>query len=106
MISSPSTVTVPASVAGTDALGALLERGIKPHTALSELTASGVTPAHAEPGGGNVALMELDGDKGKEYWLGFDNFYVITRYNHSKLYAMAVYQLSEAIAAGVATKTR
>ena len=48
--------------------------------------------------GGKVAtVMRLDGDDGDEYWLGLQNFYVITRYNHSSMYAMAVYQLSEAL---------
>jgi membrane-bound lytic murein transglycosylase B len=40
-----------------------------------------------------ATLIELDGEK-TEYWVGLANFYAITRYNHSNLYAMAVHQLS------------
>ena len=42
-------------------------------------------------------LLKLKGNQGDEYWLGLKNFYVITRYNHSPLYAMAVYQLGQAV---------
>ncbi len=44
-----------------------------------------------------VTPVILSGDEGIEYWIGFRNFYVITRYNRSEKYAMATYQLAEAI---------
>ena len=40
-------------------------------------------------------LVKLDQPDNAEYWLGLNNFYVITRYNRSPLYAMAVYQFSQ-----------
>ena len=46
-----------------------------------------------------ATLVTFEGNDGTEHWLGFRNFYVITRYNRSPMYAMAVYQLSREIAA-------
>jgi len=46
-----------------------------------------------------ASLIQLSTPTGSEYWVGLHNFYVITRYNHSNLYAMAVYQLSQEILA-------
>ena len=44
-----------------------------------------------------VSIIELDNEISIEYWMGFSNFYVLTRYNHSPLYAMAVHQLAQEI---------
>ena len=48
----------------------------------------------------DVSPMRLNGKDGEEFWIGLKNFYVITRYNHSKLYAMAVFQLAERLRQG------
>ena len=73
------------------------ESKLKADSSVAELRQRGVTPNHALPAEQPAGLVVLEGKKGPEYWLGLPNFYVITRYNHSALYAMAVYQLSEAI---------
>jgi membrane-bound lytic murein transglycosylase B len=81
------------------------DRDYKANKGLAELAAGGFSAADPRAADGipdtalaTVArLEETDGDK---YWLTFKNFYVITRYNRSPLYAMAVYELSEAIRAG------
>jgi membrane-bound lytic murein transglycosylase B len=44
-----------------------------------------------------LLVFELENVNGPEYWVGYENFYVITRYNRSRMYAMAVLDLSQAI---------
>jgi membrane-bound lytic murein transglycosylase B len=47
-----------------------------------------------------AVLIRLTLTDGVEYRVGFSNYYAITRYNRSALYASAVNDLAEAIAAG------
>lgn len=65
---------------------------------LEDLAARGYQATGPVPAGATATPITLDGSDGKQYWLGFQNYYAITRYNLSKMYAMAVYQLSQAIA--------
>lgn len=69
----------------------------KPNHSLASLAKVGVEPANSlkAPPQTLAYLMAFEQPKGHEYWLGFHNFYVITRYNRSPLYAMAVWQLSQ-----------
>lgn len=69
----------------------------RPDATLAELSKKGIKPAVNVNGEHKAALLSYQQEEGPEYWLGFNNFYVITRYNRSQLYAMAVWQLSEAI---------
>ena len=69
----------------------------KPNSSVAQLRAQGIKPAATLPDDLKAGLIALENQTGHEYWLGTQNFYAITRYNHSSLYAMAVFQLSEAI---------
>lgn len=81
---------------------ALLAAGIKPHLPWQEMQKQGISTLteSAQFAELPVALIDLvTPDQATEYWIGFDNFYVITRYNRSSFYAMSVFQLAEALRA-------
>lgn len=83
----------------TQSIPASMETGFKSNYRPAELTALGITAKALPAGQKRLSLLQLDVGSGYQYWVGYDNFYVITRYNHSTFYAMAVHQLAQAIKA-------
>jgi membrane-bound lytic murein transglycosylase B len=76
-------------------------RNFKPQKTVAELAAAGFPLGGAATDSSKPAtIVRLEEEDRDSYWLTFENFYVITRYNRSPLYAMAVFELSEAILAG------
>ena len=73
-----------------------LKSGFDTRYSLSELASYGIRPKSSFQAG-EVSLLKLSTTEGDDYYIGYPNFYVITRYNHSTYYAMAVYQLGQAI---------
>ncbi|MDZ7783754.1 MAG: lytic murein transglycosylase B [Halioglobus sp.] len=71
---------------------------LKPAYTVAELAAHGVTASADIAPDAPATAMRFELEDGHQYWLGLHNFYVITRYNHSAMYAMSVYQLSRRIA--------
>ena len=89
-------VAVRANVTSNNALH-FVRKSLKPYWSMSYLASYGITP-QKQVGSENLStLMVFDVESGSQYWMGFKNFYVISRYNSSRYYAMAVYQLSEKI---------
>jgi membrane-bound lytic murein transglycosylase B len=72
-----------------------LTTGIEPVKTVGELRALGWSSHDALRDDLPVTAFRLEGENGPEYWMGLKNFYAITRYNRSVMYAMAVHQLSE-----------
>jgi membrane-bound lytic murein transglycosylase B len=90
-------VTLPVQLkAETEQLLSIANQSLKPTHSIAEMAEMGVIVDGLDPDA-RVLLLRLLGGEKPEYWLGFDDFYVITRYNHSRLYAMAVYQLGQEI---------
>ena len=75
----------------------LKKQALKPSLTVKQLNEMGYTTEKKLDKNAMVSLTQLQQKDSKEYWFGMHNFYVITRYNHSEMYAMAVYQLSQEI---------
>lgn len=91
-------VAFPATVRGA-AHERLASTSLKPTRTLREWLSLGVNADASLPNNAKAALVKLDDETGPAYWLGLNNFYVITRYNHSPLYAMAAHELSRQLIA-------
>ncbi|MDH5423399.1 MAG: lytic murein transglycosylase B [Gammaproteobacteria bacterium] len=73
-------------------------RMMRPHRSVKSFRQQGlIFEPNLTSKGDEAVLVKLDGKDGIEYWIGLHNFYVISRYNHSPKYSMAVFQLSEEI---------
>ncbi len=97
-------------VAATASLGAEWQGPVPANTlsaneTVASLRGMGVQFATDLAGDQKGQLLTFDGKDGTEHWVGFHNFFVITRYNHSPMYALAVYQLGQEIAAEVARQS-
>lgn len=75
-----------------------LPNGFKTRYSISQLAAAGLTPQQPLGNHQQASLLRLDVGTGYQYWYGLPNFYTITHYNHSTHYAMAVWQLGQAVA--------
>ncbi len=90
-------ITYRAMVAEGADMELVSRRDFKVKMTVDELAAGGFESTEPVSGDILAAVARLEEEEGDSYWLTFKNFYVITRYNRSPLYAMAVFELSEAI---------
>lgn len=78
--------------------GPVPENQLKPQDTIGSLSERGVKFVSSLPANSEAQLLTLEGSNGAEHWVGFHNFFVITRYNRSVMYALAVHQLGQEIA--------
>ena len=93
-------VTYPALVSADADMDLVAKRDFKPKKTIAELAQAGFSASEQVNSETPATVARLEEEDGDHYFVTFRNFYVITRYNRSPLYAMAVYELSEAIRSG------
>ena len=98
----PGDQVVAEATLSEDFEGPIAKPALKPSTTVAKLRERGVSfdtdLEDDDPG----RLIELEGEGGAEHWVAFHNFFVITRYNRSVMYALAVHQLGLEVAHEVA----
>ena len=72
-----------------------LKSSFKPYMTNNELDKLGLVASQNIPGNLKFVPFSLEIEDGYEYWLGFDNYQALSRYNRSKLYVMAVFEFSQ-----------
>jgi membrane-bound lytic murein transglycosylase B len=87
---------VPADASGSATEGT---GDLKPQTKVGEWRRRGVIPLAPVSDEAEAALIVVESESGPRYWLGLNNFYVITRYNRSVNYALAVMELGREVTA-------
>ena len=92
-------IAVPADAGASEVDTAMTAAGLKPGIRVGELRRSGITPLAPVNDDIAAALFSVETETGPRYWLGLQNFYVITRYNRSINYAMAVRDLAHELRA-------
>ena len=76
---------------------------LTPRETVASLSSKGVMFGTELDGDSKGALLTYEGANGIEHWVGFHNFFVITKYNRSVMYALAAYQLGQEISSKVET---
>ncbi len=94
-------IAVSAKIAEGVSYQGMVSKSLKPDHALAQFADMGIIPDEPVVGPTRAALVKLEEETGPAFWLGFQNLYAITRYNHSPLYAVAAYELSKSIASTV-----
>ncbi len=87
------------AVIESDAAPTLDGRKLTLSETVGTLRAQGIRFDTTLPINAPALLIAVDQADGVHWRVGFENFYAITRYNHSALYAMAVYELAAALKA-------
>ena len=84
----------------------VLSRSVRPDKTLKQLEKAGWHAVNVLPSATRASALKFEGQNGSEYWLGMENFRVITTYNRSRLYALAVHQLAKEVRSSYKTAVR